>query len=99
MRRGGALPVIAALLLAACGGDPSGSSLHGYVDADYVLVGAEASGRLTALPVARGQTIDAGALLFTLDDRDQRAALDQARAALAEAKASLDDLRTGKRPE
>lgn len=99
MRRGGALPVIAALLLAACGGDTSGSVLHGYVDADYVLVGAEASGRLTALPVARGQTIDAGALLFTLDDRDQRAALDQARAALAEAKASLDDLRTGKRPE
>lgn len=99
MRRGGALPVIAALLLAACSGDTSGSVLHGYVDADYVLVGAEASGRLTALPVARGQTIDAGALLFTLDDRDQRSALDQARAALAEAKASLDDLRTGKRPE
>lgn len=99
MRRGGALPVIAALLLAACGGDTSGSVLHGYVDADYVLVGAEASGRLTTLPVVRGQTIDAGALLFTLDDRDQRSALDQARAALAEAKASLDDLRTGKRPE
>ena len=99
MRRGGALPVIAALLLAACSGGTRGSVLHGYVDADYVLVGAEASGRLTTLPVVRGQTIDAGALLFTLDDRDQRAALDQARAALAEAKASLDDLRTGKRPE
>ncbi|WP_029074545.1 HlyD family secretion protein [Kaistia adipata] len=99
MRAGGAFPVIAALLLAACGGDLRGAVLNGYVDADYVLVGAEASGRLTALPVARGQTVDAGAQLFTLDDRDQRAALDQARATLAEAKASLADLRTGKRPE
>ncbi|ODT30085.1 MAG: hypothetical protein ABS35_07250 [Kaistia sp. SCN 65-12] len=99
MRAGRAFPVIAALLLAACSGDTGGPVLHGYVDADYVLVGAEASGRLDALPVARGEAVAAGALLFRLDDRDQRAALDQARANLAEAKASLADLLTGKRPE
>jgi HlyD family secretion protein len=100
MRAGGPFPVIAALLLlAACSGESGGPVLHGYVDADYVLVGAEAIGRLETLPVARGQTVEAGALLFTLDDRDQRAALDQARAELAEAKASLADLQTGKRPE
>jgi HlyD family secretion protein len=99
MRAGHASWIVALLLLGGCGDGAREPLLHGYVDADYVLVGAESTGRLDTLPVARGETIDAGATLFALDDRDQRAALDQTRAELGEAKASLADLQTGKRPE
>jgi len=100
MRAGRASPGIASLLLlAACSGETGGPVLHGYVDADYVLVGAETAGRLETLPVARGQPVEAGATLFTLDDRDETSALAKMRAEHAEAKASLADLLTGKRPE
>lgn len=100
MRAGRASPGIASLLLlAACSGETGGPALHGYVDADYVLVGAETAGRLETLPVARGQPVEAGATLFTLDDRDETSALAKMRAEHAEAKASLADLLTGKRPE
>jgi HlyD family secretion protein len=99
MRAGHAPWIVALLLLAGCGDSARDPLLHGYVDADYVLVGAEASGRLTTLAVKRGDPVKAGATLFTLDDRDETSALAEAKAQLAQAKASLADLLTGKRPE
>jgi HlyD family secretion protein len=99
MTAGRAFPIVALLLLAGCGEGGDAAALHGYVDADYVLAGAESGGRLTGLPVKRGDTVKAGALLFTLDDRDEQAALAEAKAQLSQAKASLGDLQTGKRPE
>jgi HlyD family secretion protein len=99
MRAGHALGIVALLLLAGCGDGARDQPLHGYVDADYVLVGAEATGRLTTLSVKRGDPVKAGATLFTLDDRDESSALAEAKAQLAQARASLADLKTGKRPE
>ena len=70
---------------------------QGYVDADYVTIGPTQSGLLTTLSVRRGDTIAKGAKLFDQDDTDDRAARDQARASLAQAKAVLINLQTASR--
>ena len=50
-------------------------------------VGALINGRVAATPVAEGRAVAAGELLVQLEDRDQRAALGQAEAALTQAEA------------
>lgn len=47
---------------------------------------------LTAVHVKEGQFVSAGALLFSLDDRGERASLDRAQAQLARDQAALADL-------
>ncbi|MBZ9936105.1 HlyD family efflux transporter periplasmic adaptor subunit [Mesorhizobium sp. BR1-1-16] len=91
----------AALLgfLAGCGNGSASPTVQGYVEGDFVRIGPEAIGRLVSLSVAKGQQVAAGAPLFKLDDRDERAALSQAEAERAAAAANLDDLTSGKRPE
>lgn len=71
---------------------------QGYVEGEFVYVGASQAGRLTELSVARGQTVAAGAALFALDSVEEGAALRQAQQQLAGARAQLADLKTGKRP-
>src|SRR5690349_20218722 len=92
------LMIAAALLLAACE-KPSSTGLLGYVEADYIYAAPVSGGRITEVAVKRGDTVTAGAKLFTLDAIDETAKLDQAKAALAAAKAKLADLQTGERPE
>lgn len=65
---------------------------QGYVEADYVKLGPTQQGRLTALQVARGDAVAEGQRLFDQDDIDDRAALAQAEADLAEAAARLVNL-------
>lgn len=72
-------------------------TFHGYVEGEYVRVAARAAGTLEQLPVARGDRVRAGDLLFVLDATEAQAARDQAAADLASAKARLADLRKGKR--
>ncbi len=73
-------------------------SYQGYVEGEFVYVGASAAGRLVHLPVVRGQQVEANALLFSLDDVAENAAQRQAQRQLDAARAALADLRTGKRP-
>ncbi|MBB5752336.1 HlyD family secretion protein [Prosthecomicrobium pneumaticum] len=87
------------LLLAACSGETGEDVYQGYVEGKYVLVAAESAGRLDARPVRRGETVETGAALFTLDTRVETAALAEAEARLAQGQAQLADLRSGKRPE
>ncbi|MCU0863372.1 MAG: efflux RND transporter periplasmic adaptor subunit [Planctomycetes bacterium] len=58
-----------------------------------IRIGSQLTGRVTAVPVIEGQIVVAGQLLIGLDDADASAALEQARAAVAQAEARVDQLR------
>jgi HlyD family secretion protein len=90
---------LAALLLLAGCDKPANTGLLGYVEADYVYAAPVSGGRIAAIAVKRGDSVAAGAKLFTLDAVDETAKRDQAQAALEEAKAQLADLLIGERPE
>lgn len=73
--------------------------MPGYAEAEYVRLGAPEAGWLESVAVARGDRVEAGAALFTLEAGRQRAALAQAVAELARSQSQLADLRLGRRPE
>ena len=54
-----------------------------------VSIGAVITERVTRIPVEEGQRVRRGDVLIVLDDRDERAALEQARAAVAQAEARM----------
>jgi HlyD family secretion protein len=70
---------------------------HGYVEADYLYIAPEGTGRIIDLPVAEGESVAQGQLLFVLDDNAQRASLRAAEAREAVAEANWQNLKTGSR--
>ena len=81
--------ILAALLvLTACGRDTNNPWL-GYVEGDDALIAPPQPGWITHLAVRRGQWVNRGDLLFTLDDIHETAVRDQAQANLNSAKAQL----------
>ena len=95
-------PCIAALLLgtllAGCDSGEEGW-LHGYAEGEYIRLGAPAAGWLESAPIQRGERVEPGTLLFQLESARERASVRQAEAQLAQSRATLADLRRGKRPE
>lgn len=85
-----------ALALAGCTRSQD-HTYQGYIEGEYVYLGSSQPGTLKQLAVERGQTVAAGAPLFALDAVAETAAIEQARAQLAAARAQLADLRTGRR--
>jgi HlyD family secretion protein len=71
---------------------------QGYAEADFVKVGPTQQGMLTAVFVARGDQVAAGAPLFTQDDASDEAARNQAREMLAQAARQLANLQEGAKP-
>jgi len=71
---------------------------QGYADADYVKIGPTQAGLLTGVMVARGDEVPEGALLFTQDETDDKAARDQAARQLSQAQAQLANLQAGGKP-
>ena len=61
-----------------------------YVTAHYAMVAPRVSGQVSGVHVDDNQTVRAGQLLVSIDDRDYRASLDQAGAALAADRAQVD---------
>jgi HlyD family secretion protein len=84
------------LLFAACGPTKE-RPLQGYVEGEYVRVGAPFAGTLEKLAVQRGDQIAAGAPLFALEQENEVAARRQAEQQLRSAEARLENLKTGKR--
>jgi multidrug resistance efflux pump len=64
----------------------------GTVEARYIRVGSKVGGRIEKVLVREGDTVQAGQVLITFDDRELQAALGQSRAAWEKA-------HTGSRPE
>lgn len=81
--------VLILLAVSACGGEDKPKTYIGYVEGDFVLVGADESGRLEKLMVEEGDTIQMGAPLFALESKHEEAALAAAQARLEQAEASL----------
>lgn len=87
--------VVSVLGLAACA--RTDGVFHGWAEADETRVAPLTTGTLTRLAVERGQTVDAGTLLFTQDADAERAARDEAAARLAQVQAQLANLEAGGR--
>jgi len=94
------IPLVTALLIAWLSGCHSAEEekFQGYVEGEPVLVAAQQSGQLTSLTVRRGDEIKTGMPLFSQDPTTEAAGVSQAKAQLAQTRAQLGNLATGKRP-
>ena len=73
--------LLALFFISSCSGPPK-DRFQGYVEGEFVYVASPLAGQLESLQVQRGNQIKAGDPLFALDETAEKAALDQARAAL-----------------
>ena len=71
---------------------------QGYIEGRFTYISSQVTGTLKTLPIERGDAIQKNDILFTLDKNPQSAAVNQAEAALQQAKATLANLEKGKRP-
>jgi HlyD family secretion protein len=91
--------LLVALLLASPGcGRSAPERYQGYVEGEFVYVASPRAGALEHLAVQRGGQVKPGELLFALESGAESADRDAAERRLAQARASLDDVRKGKRP-
>src|ERR1700757_1051769 len=75
-------------------------SATGYIVAHHTInVNSKVTGRLAWIGVEKGDKVKEGQVLVRLEDQEFRASYDQARGALAKARAYLDELQHGSRPE
>ena len=88
--------VLVAIVLAGCS-KPGPVTYQGYVEGEYVLVASPDAGSLVTLNVARGQTVESGAPLFTLERGNETAGKKEAEERLRAAQAKLDNMRKGQR--
>lgn len=86
-----------ATLISACA--PSAPVAVGYVEGDYVLLAPIEVAQVRSVAVRRGERVEAGAPIASLESDDATIAVAQAEAALGQAEAQLADLRLGRRPE
>jgi HlyD family secretion protein len=87
----------AASLFSACA--PAAPLAVGYVEGDFVLLAPIETAQVETVSVRRGDRVEAGKIVATLERGDAEIAVAEAEAGLARANAQLADLRLGKRPE
>jgi HlyD family secretion protein len=84
------------------GNDVGGTVLSatGYIVAHHTInVNSKVTGRLAWIGVEKGDKVKEGQVLVRLEDQEFRAAYDQAKGAVENAKAYLEELQHGSRPE
>jgi len=75
-------------------------SATGYIVAHHTInVNSKVTGRLAWIGVEKGDKVKEGQVLVRLEDQEFRAAYDQARGAVENARAYLEELQHGSRPE
>jgi HlyD family secretion protein len=89
--------LLAGMLLTSCTEKSSGF-LQGYVEGEFVYVASPSGGRLEKLFVQRGDQVQAGAALFALAGDPEQSMRDEAARRLAQAQATLEDAKKGRRP-
>jgi HlyD family secretion protein len=96
----GILWLLVLLLLVVTGGctqqDPS--KVQGYVEGEFVYAASPFGGHLETLSVQRGENVQTGDLLFSLEETAERAERDEAQRRADQAKAELEDAKQGQRP-
>jgi HlyD family secretion protein len=80
--------IVVLLALTACGQGEDKTWL-GYAEGDTAFVAAPQAGWVANLRVERGADVKTGDLLFSLDDTNQTAARDQAKASIAQAQGQM----------
>jgi HlyD family secretion protein len=93
----GILLLVLASLLVGCSRE-SPTRWQGYLEGEFIYVGAPLAGRLDTLAVEKGARVEARSVLFSLERGAELAAQQQAAAQLAAVEARLADLRKGSRP-
>ena len=96
------LPLSLAMLALAAACSPSrvdDAPMGGYVEADLVYLAPTSAGVLQSLNVKRGDRVQRGQVLFTLESDEQALTRDAALARREKADAQLANLRKGKRPD
>lgn len=89
--------VVLAALLPGCG--PADSNvLQGYVEGEFVYIASPFPGALESLNVERGAVVKQGDPLFALESEPEKAARDESERRLTQARATLEDVKKGKRP-
>lgn len=92
-----AVTLVIAVVQAGCGRSSS-DQVQGYVEGEYVYVASPYAGALASLSVRRGEQVNAGDPLFSLEQESEKAARDEAAKKLSQALANLGDAKKGKRP-
>ena len=98
MRRRSVAVLIALAALSGCAKEQS-DAYPGYAEAEYVRLTAPIAGTLTKLHLRRGDTVQANAPAFVLEQASEIAARAEAQSRIERAQAQLADLRKGKRPD
>lgn len=91
---GGVIYVVWRIFFASAGGPETVITLSGRIEGDPAAVSAKLSGRILEVRVREGDTVNQGDIIAVLDDAQIRAREDQARAAVADAEARAEAVRS-----
>ncbi len=77
---------------------PAPTGWQGYLEGEFIYVGAPLAGRLEKLSVQKGARVDMGTSLFTLEQGSEQSSLREAAERMRQSQAKLADLKQGQRP-